>query len=178
MAVRRLTHQFDVLADQTGADLSRRTRIVIVNNNPSSLFVFRISPKKFWRTIQNWPCNVAQVELSLHDQSCQRNRRPYASKSFSFTNNFRWIWLVFEGPHGGLLFCFGLIRIDPWCSSCNDLINVFWSAIIVFCQHFFTTIDTNLFLSENLSFLRPVVHAISNVCWRKKCPRMPLSQGM
>ena len=25
---------------------------------------------------------------------------------------FSWIWLVFEDPHDGLLFCFGLIRIE------------------------------------------------------------------
>ena len=45
------------------------------------LFVFRISPKKLWcTTTQNLPCNVAQVEQSLHDQFCRRNRRPFASK--------------------------------------------------------------------------------------------------
>ena len=31
---------------------------------------------------------------------------------------------------------------------------------------------------ENKSFLRPGVHGILNVCWWKKCPRMPLSHGM
>ena len=32
--------------------------------------------------------------------------------------------------------------------------------------------------NENKSFLRPGVHAISNVCWWKKCPGMPLSYCM
>ena len=30
------------------------------------------------------------------------------------TNQFRWIWTVFEDLQGGLLFCFGLIHTDPW----------------------------------------------------------------
>ena len=28
------------------------------------------------------------------------------------SNNFRFIWLWFKDPHGGLLFCFGPIRKD------------------------------------------------------------------
>ena len=47
---------------------------------------------------------------------------------------------AFEGPHGGLLFCFRLIRIDPWFVTYDDLWNVF--------QHFFTPIDKHLFLSD------------------------------
>ena len=98
------------------------------------------------------------------------------------TNNFLWIWFVFEGPHGGLLFCFGLI---PWFASCDYLINVYWSIAIVFFQHLY--ICTNRqepflsncgFLRENKSFSRPGVHAISNECCWKKCPRLVLSHGM
>ena len=101
------------------------------------------------------------------------NKTYFRNKSFFFlyegcsTNNFRWIWLVFEDPRGGLLFYVELIRIDPWFVTCNDLINVFWSNAIVFVQHFFTPIDTGS--NENQSSLRPGVHAILNVCWWKKC---------
>ena len=66
-------------------------------------------------------------------------------RSASSTDDFRWIWLVFEDPHGGLWICFRLIRIDPRCVTCDYLINDFWSTAIVFFQHFFTPIDTNLF---------------------------------
>ena len=65
------------------------------------------------------------------------------------TNNFRCIWLVFEDPHGGLLLCFGLIRIDPWFVSCDDLLNVFWSTAIVFLQHLYAPIDKARNLSSN-----------------------------
>ena len=83
-------------------------------------------------------------------------------RSDFFPNNCRWIWLVFENPHGGLLFCFVLIRIEPWFVTCDNLINVFWGTAIVFSQHFYTPIDTNLFFEqrsncagskENKSFL-------------------------
>ena len=62
------------------------------------------------------------------------------------SNKFRWIWLGFKDPHGGLLLCFGLIRKCPLFVMCDDLINVFWGTAFVFFQHFFTPIDTNLFL--------------------------------
>ena len=69
-------------------------------------------------------------------------------KSASSMSNFRWIWVVFENPIGGLLYCFGFIRKDLWFVTCDDPINVFWGTAIVFFQHFFTPIDTNLFLSD------------------------------
>ena len=76
-AERRLTHQFDVLSDQKGADLSRcaRTRIAIVNIDTSFLVRFSNFPKEI-------VVYVAYVEQSLHDQFCRRNRRPFASKCF------------------------------------------------------------------------------------------------
>ena len=53
-------------------------------------------------------------------------------RSVFSTNNFRWVWIVFEDPHGRLLFCFGRIRIDQWLVTCDHLISVFWSTAIVF----------------------------------------------
>ena len=99
------------------------------------------------------------------------------------TNIFSWIWLVLEGPHGGLWFFFGLICIAPWLVTCYDLMNVFWGNAIVFLQHFYAPIDKRLFwaiagFNENQSFLRSVVHAIWNVCCWQKCPRIMLSHGM
>ena len=97
------------------------------------LFVFRFTPKKLWCTTQNWRCNI-DGEQSLHDQlNRRRNRRSFAAKCF-FQQQLS---LVFEGPHGGLLFCFEHIRIDLWFVTCDDLINVFWSTAIVFLQHFY-----------------------------------------
>ena len=97
----------------------------------------------------------------------------------SSTNNFRCIWVVFKDPHGRLLFCFGLIRTDPWFVTCDDLINVFWSSAIVIFQRFLTPMDTNRPIDQSTTlfwaicklsglqreiFLRPGVHAILNVC--------------
>ena len=89
------------------------------------------------------------MEQSLHDHLL-----PSAFPQTTFVG--------FGLSHAGL-FCFGLMRIDPWYVNCDDLINVFWSIAIVFVQHFFTPIDK--------SFLRPAVHAISNVCWWKEMPK-------
>ena len=80
-----MTHQFDVLAGQKGADLSRcvRARIVIVNNDSSSLVRFL----KFSEDFRQTNCGIllridAQVEQSPHDQFCRRNGRPSASHGF------------------------------------------------------------------------------------------------
>ena len=77
------------------------------------LFVFQISPKKLWCTTQDWPSYVAEVEQSPHDQFYRRNKRPFSSKRF-FHKQLSLEWLDFENLHGGLLFCFGIKRIDLW----------------------------------------------------------------
>ena len=87
------------------------------------------------------------------------------------TNNIRWICLVLEGPHGGLLFCFGLIHIRPWFVTCDDLINV---------QYFYAPIDKSLFewLRDSAStkvFYGQVFMHVLNVCWWEKCPRVAQS---
>ena len=94
-------------------------------------------------TFATWPALPKKQDHLLQSDFC--------------TYNFRWIWLVFEGPHGGLLFCFGLKRIAAWFVSYDDLINVSWSTAIVVFQHFFRPIDMSLFWAiagsnENKSF--------------------------
>ena len=125
------------------------------------LFVFRISTKNLGK--QNWPSYNAQVGQLRHDQ----------------------FFGLFSKTHTVDCCCFGLICIDPWFVTCDDLINVFWSTTIVFSnisyanwrEHFFERLSNCAGSNENKSFLRPGGHAILNVCWWKKCPRMPLSHG-
>jgi len=57
-------------------------------------------------------------------------------RSPSFTNNFRWIWLVFKDSHGRLQISFGLISIDPRFVPCDA---------IVFFQNFFAPIRMTFF---------------------------------
>ena len=119
------------------------------------------------------------VERSLHDQFRRRNRRQCAAKclfhkqlSLACLRRLTWWTVVLFRAHA---------HRSMICHLWRDLINVFWSTAIVFFQHFYASIDKNLFwaiagFSENKSFLRSGVHAISNVCWWGKCPS--LSHGM
>ena len=115
------------------------------------LFVFQICPKTKW-TNCGVPLRIDRATM------LKWNSRPMTSfaeetghhllRSDFFTNNFRWIWLGFKDRHGELLFYFELILTDPWFLSCDDLLNVFWGTAIIFFQHFFTLIGTNIFLSD------------------------------
>ena len=121
----------------------------MVKNDSSSLVRFSNFSEHFRQINYGVPLRIgdAQAELSPHDQFCRRNSRPSASKCFfhkQLSLDLTWAQVT----HGGLLLCFGLIRTDSWFVSCDDLINVFSSSAIVFFQHFFTPIDTNLFLSD------------------------------
>ena len=55
-----------------------------------SFFEFRLGlhANKSCCTTQNWPCNVAQVEQSSHDQFCRRNSVPFDSSSLVRSSNF------------------------------------------------------------------------------------------
>ena len=134
-------------------------------------FVFSCSVFEFLQRNCGVPVRIDRATLlkwnsrymtSFAEKTCYHLLRSAFCK-----NNFRWIWLVFEGPHGALLLSFGLLCIDPCFVSCDDLINVFWSSVIVFFQHFYASIDKSLFwaiagFSENKCFLRLDVDAISN----------------
>ena len=124
-------------------------------------FVFSSSFFKFLQRNCGVQLRIDRVTLlkwnSRYLTSLVEETGDHLFRSVFSTNNSRWIWLVFEGPHGGLLFCFELIRIDPWFVTCDDLINVFWSTAIVFFQQFYASIDKSLFwaiarFSENKSF--------------------------
>ena len=105
-----MTHKFDVLAYQKSAGLSRcvRARIAMVSNKSSSLVRFSnfgedfrqtncgVSLRIDRRTMLNWN--------SRHMTSFAEETGHHLIQSASSANNFRWIWLVFEEPHGGLLF--------------------------------------------------------------------------
>ena len=104
----------------------------------------------FFQYLQRNCCVPLRIDRATMLQWNSRHMTSFAEETghhllrsdFS-TNNFCWIWLVLENIHGGLL----LICTDPWFVTCDDLIIVFWGITIVFFQHFFTPIDTNLFLS-------------------------------
>ena len=80
-------------------------------------------------------------------------KKQHLLRSDFYTNNFRWIWFVFEGPHGVLFFCFGLIRI--W-----SMIRHLWRSYkrllkhrVHIFQHFycqFVRDPTNLFCGQVL----------------------------
>ena len=97
--------------------------------------VFRTCAKNLGKQIWVYYSELTDLRCSSgrHITSLAEETGDHLLRSASSLNkNFRWIWIVFEDSHGGLLFCFGLIRIDPWLVTCDDLINVFWSTAIVF----------------------------------------------
>ena len=59
-----------------------------------------------------------------------------------------WIWLILKHPYGRLLFTIGLKCVNPRFITCHDVIDVFRSTAIVFLDHLFGPINTNLFLSD------------------------------
>ena len=79
--------QFDVLASQKGAGLSRCVRARIIMNN-DLCFLVRFSNfyvdfrQGLWCSTQNLSSYDPQVEQSPHYQFCRRNRQPFASKYF------------------------------------------------------------------------------------------------
>ena len=132
-----MTHQFDVLASQKGAVLSRcvRARIVMVNNDSSSLVRLSNFSEDFRQITSGVPLRIHRPTMlkwsSRHMTSVTEKTGDHLLQSASSRNNIRWLWLVFEDPHGGLLLGFGLIRTAPRFVTCDDLI--------------ITPINTNLF---------------------------------
>ena len=99
--------------------------------------------------------------------------------------------VVFHDPHGGLFLCFGLIPYamkkiySRWIP--HNLRNTrkkhrdrIFPTFLYTNRHdaFFECFSNCAESNENKSFSSPGVHAILNVCWWKKCPRMPLSHDM
>ena len=115
-----MTHQFDVLAVQKSAAMGRcvRARIITANKESSSFVRFSNISDDFRQTNCGVPLRIGRPTMfkwySGHMTSFAEETGDNLLQSAFSANNFRWIWLVFEDPHGGLLFCFGLIRIDTW----------------------------------------------------------------
>ena len=88
----------------------------MVNNESSSLVCFSNFSEDFRQTNCGVPLRTDRPMM------LKWNSRHMSSKETgdhllwiaSSTNNFRWIWLELKNPHCGLLFCFGLIRTNPW----------------------------------------------------------------
>ena len=152
-----------IAADNTkkcqARNLSSNTRywapMIILNlfskrlENSSSLVRFSNFSEDFRQINCGVPYRIDRPTMvkwnSRHMTSVAEETGHYLLRSDFFTNNFRWIWLVFEDPYGGLLFSFGLIRIDAWFDTCDELINVFCRTAIVFFPHFYAPIDNSHF---------------------------------
>ena len=172
-----MIHQFDVLAGQNGAGLSRcvRARIVMMIRHNDSISLVRFSNccEDFRQTNCDAPLRIDRPTMlkwkSRHMTSFAKETGHHLLQSASSTNNFRWIWPVFEDPHGGLWFCFGLLRIDPWFVTCDDLIKVFWSTALVNFQYAggrMSRMPLSNGMSHDLHF--QFTHAI-NVFWHNGC---------
>ena len=102
---------------QKGAGLNRyvRARIVILNNEQSLARSSNFS-EDFWQTNYGVPLRIDRPMMfkwnSRHMTSFAGETGDHFLRSSSSTNNFHWIWLVFEDPYNRSLFCFGLIRTD------------------------------------------------------------------
>ena len=98
-----MTHQFDFVASQKGAGLSQyvRARIAMVNNDSSSLVRFSKSSGK-QIVVYHSELTILRC-LSGTVASFAEETGHHLLRSDFFTNNFRWIWLGFKDPHGGLL---------------------------------------------------------------------------
>ena len=102
-AVRRITHQFDVPMYE--------------NSYWCSLLRFSNFSEDFRQTNCGVPLRIDRPTMlkwnSRHMTSFAEETGHHLLRSDFSTNNFRWIWLEFKDPHGGLLLCFRLIRTDP-----------------------------------------------------------------
>ena len=141
-------YQFDVLAGQKAADLSRcvSARFVMLNNDSSSLVRF----SKFCKEIV-----VYHSELTV--QCCSSGTvatwpvLPKKQATICFEVIFpqtAFVGFDFCSKIHTVDYWFGLIRIVTWFANCDGLINVFWGTAIVFFQHLFTPIGTKLFLGD------------------------------
>lgn len=96
--------EFEVLAGQKGADLSRfvRARIVMVHNDSSSLVRFSNFSEDFRQTNGGVPLRIDRPTL------LKRNSRHTTSFAEEIGDHLlRRIWLVLEDPHGRFLFFSG-----------------------------------------------------------------------
>ena len=91
-----------------------RARIAMVNNDSSSLVRFSNISEDYRQTNCVVPLRIKRPKmLKQNSRHMTRFAEETGHRSDFATHNFRWIWLGFKDSHGGLLFCFGLIRMDP-----------------------------------------------------------------
>ena len=146
-----MAHQFDVWAAQKGAGLSRcvRARIVIVNNDSSSLLRFSTYCEDFRQTNCGVPLRIDRPTMlkwnCRHMTSFAEEIGDHLLRSASSTNNVRWIWLVFEDSH--YQFTHGIN--GRWHNGC------FWT-------NFMDVVFE--WASPTIEFIKPVFH--STIRWR------------
>ena len=97
-----MTHECDVLAGQKDAGLGRcvRARIVVVNNDSSSLVRFSNVSKDFRQTNCIVPLRIERSTMvgktGSHMTSFAEETVDHLLRNASSTNNFRWILLIFQ----------------------------------------------------------------------------------
>ena len=149
-----MTFQIDVLSAQKCSCLSLcvRTRIVVVQSDPSSVIGFPDFLENNWQTNSFLPlridCSALFYWYDCDMSGFSEKTGDHLLGSDSCARNFYWIWLILKHPYSGLPFTFGLIRVNSQFITCQDVIDVFRSTAIVFLDHFFRPIDTSLFLSD------------------------------
>ena len=146
-----------------------RARIAMANND-SYLVRFSNFSEDITQTNCGVPLRIDRPAKwnSRHMTSFAAETGRHSLRSDFSTNNFRWIWFGCKDPHGGLLLCFGLIRIDPRFVTYDDLIHAFEaprSYLSKVCLHqsaraIFKRLSNGTGSNENKSFLRPGCHAI------------------
>ena len=122
------------------------------------LIVFQISPKTLGKQI------VRPTMLkwnSRHMTSFVEETGDHLLLSVSSTNNFRLIWLVLKDPYGRRAHTHRSMFRHLWRSYKRI------SAIFLYTNRrepFFQELSNCAGSKDNKSFLRPVVHAVLNVC--------------
>ena len=164
----------------TGANLRRcvRALIAMVNDNSSSLVRFSNFTKDFRQTNCGVPLKIDRPTM------LKWNSRHMTSFAEETGDHLLRSDFIFEDPHVGLLFCFGLIRID-WFTMA--MIRHLWITSKQALRYYFANISLHnrhepflerLYEIQREQIIFTPFHAILNVCWWKKCPKMPLSHGM
>ena len=108
-----MSYQFDVLTAQKFTCLTRcvRARIVMMENDSSLAVGFTNFSDDFRQTNGRVPLRIDRPTLlkrnSGHMTHSAEETGDHLLRCASSTNNFCWIQLVLEYPHGRLLFFFG-----------------------------------------------------------------------
>ena len=98
-----------------------KKKLLGAKSDSSSLVRFSNFCENFRQTNCGVPLRIERPTMlkwnTRHMTSFGEEIGDHLLQNASFPNNFRWIWLVFADPHGGLLCCFGWIEdrgFDPF----------------------------------------------------------------